>query len=68
MAGVCSWKRVWRGRVWSVGADLADGEVLPVVEKDLLEVAGGLGIVDDDAGVAVVEDAVGGPVLAADQD
>lgn len=40
----------------------------PVVEEDLLVVGRDVGVVDDDSGVAVLEDACAGPVLAADQD
>src|SRR5262249_31934971 len=44
------------------------GQALPVVQEDLLEVAGNLLVEKDQAGVAVVRGPLARPVVAADQD
>src|SRR5262249_54986376 len=56
----------WPSRSSSIEGNLL-GEVRPVVHEDLLEVLRDRGVLDDDPGVAVAEDAVARPVFTADE-
>jgi len=40
--------------------------IVPVVEKNVFLVLGGRGVVNDDSGIAIVQNALAGPVHAGD--
>ena len=45
---------------------MADSDIVPVVHKDLFEISRDRRVIDNDPGVAVLQHARTGPILAAD--